>query len=49
MSSAFAELSPLKDLPTENLFRKSVEAKGPKMHLRYYCDLLMQARLIERR
>lgn len=49
LSSAFAELSPLKDLPTENVLRKSVEAKGPKMHLRYYCDLLLQARLIERR
>lgn len=49
LASAFSELSPLKDMPTEKVLQKSVEAKGLKLHLRYYCDLLMQARLTERR
>lgn len=49
LSCAFSELSPLKDLATESVLLKAVEAKGSKMHLRYYCDLLLQARLIERR
>lgn len=49
LSSVFAELSPLRDLPTESTLRKAANAKGTKMHLRYYCDLLGQARLSERR
>jgi hypothetical protein len=49
LTIAFAELSPLKDFSTESVLQKAAEAKGTKMHLRYYCDLLLQARLIERR
>ena len=49
LSGAFSELSPLKDRSTESVLQKSCEAKGKKMHLRYYCDLLVQARLIERK
>ena len=49
LSDAFAELSPLKNKATESVLLKAISAKGQKMHLRYYCDLLLQARLIERR
>ncbi len=49
LSAAFAELSPVRDTPTESVLLKAVSAKGSKMHLRYYCDLLMQSRLLERR
>lgn len=49
LSVAFAELSPLKDTFTESVLQKAASAKGSKMHVRYYCDLLMQARLLERR
>jgi hypothetical protein len=49
LSGAFAELSPLREKATELVLLKAISAKGQKMHLRYYCDLLLQARLIERR
>ena len=49
LSIAFADLSPLKDRPTEQVLQKAIGAKGSKMHLRYYCDLLTQIRLLERR
>jgi putative transposase len=49
LAIAFAELSPLKDAPTETVLQKASAAKGKEMHLRYYCDLLLQARLLERR
>jgi putative transposase len=49
LSRAFAELSPLKEAQTEAVLRKAADAKGSRMHLRYYCDLLWQARLCERR
>jgi hypothetical protein len=45
LSGVFAELSPLRDLPTESTLRKAAGVKGTNMHLRYYCDLLSQARL----
>jgi putative transposase len=49
LSNAFLDLSPLKDTATEAVLLKAVAAKGSKMHLRYYCDLLLQSRLLERR
>jgi putative transposase len=49
LACAYAELSPMKDFQTESVLQKAAAAKGTKMHLRYYCDLLMQARLLERR
>ncbi len=49
LSGAFAELSPLKDKSTESVLLKAIAAKGSKMHLRYYCDLLTQSQLVERR
>lgn len=49
LSAAYAELSPLKDTFTESVLQKAASAKGSKLHMRCYCDLLLQARLIERR
>ncbi len=49
LNAAFSELSPLRDSFAETVLLKAVAAKGSKMHLRYYCDLLMQAQLLERR
>jgi hypothetical protein len=49
LSIAFSELSPLKDKLTEQVLLKAISAKGSKMHLRYYCDLITQTRLLERR
>ena len=49
LSGVFSELSPLRDAPTKSVVQMAANAKGTKMHLRYYCDLLMQARLLERR
>ena len=49
VSRAFAELSPITACPTEAVLRMAAEAKGTRLHLRYYCDLLLQTRLCERR
>lgn len=49
LTAAFAELSPLRDSFTEAVLLKAIAAKGAKMHLRYYFDLLMQAQLLERK
>lgn len=48
LSRAFGQLSPLGKLFTDGVFQKALSAKGLKMHVRYYCDLLMQARLSQR-
>ena len=48
LSGEFARLSPLEDTFAESVLLKAISAKGPQMHLRYYCALLMQARLSNR-
>ncbi len=48
LSRAFGQISPLGKLFTESVFQKALSSKGSKMHVRYYCDLLMQARLSQR-
>lgn len=47
LSGAFAELSPFKDKATESVLQKAISSKGSKMHLRYYCDLLIQSKRLK--
>jgi putative transposase len=48
LGSVFSLLSPVRASNTESVLEKAIDAKGPKMHVRYYCDLLKQARLSKR-
>ena len=48
LSRAFAQLSPLGKLFTDAVFQKALNSKGSKLHVRSYCDLLVQARLSQR-
>lgn len=49
LSGIFARLAPLRSAATQSVLRKAVEAKGANMHVRYYCALLEQLALTQRR
>lgn len=48
LSATFAQLSPLTDSATETILKRAINAKGTNMHLRYYCDLLKQAKVLHK-